>query len=220
MQISTTIIQFPEISLKTHDEHKLRNFFGNLFKEHSNLLHNHYADGRSRYQYPKVQYKVINNIPQLIGMQEGGELLIELFLKIKQITIEEDTYVVNSKNISNSITETGGFSKLNEYKFETLWMALNQKNHQKYLQLKNEEEKTVFLSKQLQNNILSFYKGVDYYIKERIIVTSKLQEKTTKFKDKNMMAFSGSFVTNAILPDFVGIGKSVSRGFGTIIKVK
>ena len=217
MQISTTIIQFPEISLKTRDGHKLRGFFGNLFKEHSNLLHNHYANGQSKYQYPKVQYKVINNTPHLIGIQEGGKLLIELFLKIKQITIEEDTYVVNSKNISNNITEIGDFSKLNEYKFETLWMALNQKNHQKYLQLNNEEEKAVFLNKQLQNNILSFYKGVDFYIKDRIMVTSKLEEKTTKFKDKNMMAFSGSFVTNAVLPDFVGIGKSVSRGFGTVL---
>jgi len=218
MKISTTLIKFPEISLKTRDGHKLRGYFGNLFKEHSSLLHNHYASGKAKYQYPKVQYKVIDNIPHLVGIEEGGKLLIELFLKIKQITIEDATYIVNSKNITNTITEIGDFSKLNEYKFETLWMALNQKNHQKYLLLKLQEEKNSFLNRQIQNNILSFYKGVDFYIKERIMVTSKLQEKSTKFKDKTMLAFSGSFVTNAVLPEYIGIGKSVSRGFGTICK--
>lgn len=220
MQISTTTIKFPEIQLKTRDGHKLRGYFGNLFKEHSNLLHNHYASGKSKYQYPKVQYKVIDNIPHLFGVEEGGKLLIELFLKIKQITIEDAIYQVNSKNISNTITEIGDFSKLNEYKFETLWMALNQKNHQKYLQFNAQEDKTGFLNKQVQNNILSFYKGVDFFVKERIMVRSKLHEKSTKFKDKTMLAFSGSFVTNAVLPEYIGIGKSVSRGFGTIIKEK
>ena len=216
MNLSTTTIKFPEISLKTRDGHKLRGFFGNLFKEHSNLLHNHYASGKSKYQYPLVQYKVIEKIPHLVGVEEGGKLLIELFLKIKQIIIEDTTYEVNSKNITNTITEIGDFSKLNEYKFETLWMALNQKNHQKYLQLTSQEEKNSFLNKQVQNNILSFYKGVDFFIKERIMVTSKLQEKSTKFKDKTMLAFSGNFVANAVLPEYIGIGKSVSRGFGTI----
>ena len=219
MQINTTLIKFPEISLKTRDGHKLRGYFGNLFKEHSSLLHNHYASGKAKYQYPKVQYKVIDNTPHLVGVEEGGKLLIELFLKIKQITIEDTTYDVNSKNISNTITEIGDFSNLNEYKFETLWMALNQKNHQKYLQINSQEEKNSFLNKQVQNNILSFYKGVDFFIKERIMVTSKLQEKSTKFKDKTMLAFSGSFVTNAVLPEYIGIGKSVSRGFGTVLKI-
>ena len=59
MQITQTIIKFPEISLKTRDAHKLRGYFGNIFKEHSPLLHNHFEDGTNRYAYPLVQYKVI-----------------------------------------------------------------------------------------------------------------------------------------------------------------
>ncbi len=27
-----------------------------------------------------------------------------------------------------------------------------------------------------------------------------------------------TFITNALLPNYVGLGKSVSRGFGTIVK--
>lgn len=74
-------IQFPEIELRTRDAHKLRGYFGNLFKEHSPLLHNHWENGSVRYRYPTVQYKVIDKVPMLIGIEEGAELLPQLFFE-------------------------------------------------------------------------------------------------------------------------------------------
>ena len=41
-------------------------------------------------------------------------------------------------------------------------------------------------------------------------------QRETQFKNNAMLAFEGGFVTNAILPELVGLGKSVARGFGTI----
>ena len=80
--INQTLIRFPEIALATRDAHKLRGFFGDLFREHSPLLHNHFEDGSLRYAYPLVQYKVIDGVPMLVGFGEGSRLLIELFIKI------------------------------------------------------------------------------------------------------------------------------------------
>ncbi len=219
-QLIQTIIRFPEINLKTRDAHKLRGFFGELFREHSPLLHNHYDDGSVRYAYPLVQYKVIDKVPLLTGFGEGSRLLVELFLKIKHLDIEGVHYDVNSKNITNIVNSFNDFSSLYEYEFKTLWMALNQKNFDIYKNLKTEEEKSGFLDKQLQNNILSFYKGVGFRIGERIMVKGHFGEKVTKFKNRNMLAFEGRFVSNALLPDFAGIGKSTSRGFGTVLKLK
>jgi hypothetical protein len=219
-QLIQTIIRFPEIKLKTRDAHKLRGFFGELFREHSPLLHNHYDDGSIRYAYPLVQYKVIDKVPLLTGFGEGSKLLTELFLKIKYLDIEGLRYDINSKNITNILNNLGDFSQLYEYGFKTLWMALNQKNFDIYKNLKTEEEKAGFLERQLQNNILSFYKGVGFRIDERIMVKGHFREKTTRFKNRNMMAFEGRFVSNALLPDFAGIGKSTSRGFGTVLKLK
>jgi hypothetical protein len=34
-----------------------------------------------------------------------------------------------------------------------------------------------------------------------------------------MKMFIGSFVTNAALPNYIGLGKSVARGFGAILQV-
>jgi len=218
MELTITTIQFPEITLQTRDAHKLRGYFGNLFKEHSDLLHNHYADGTSKYQYPLVQYKVINKIPHLVGIEEGGELLIKLFFEMKNININGKNYSVYSRNITKKITQLNDFNNLNEYKFETLYLPLNQKNHKRYINIENPQEKNIFLNKQIQNNILSFYKGIKFFVEAQIMVKSKLYEKTTNFKSKQMLAFSGNFVTNSVLPDNIGIGKAVSRGFGTIIK--
>ena len=216
MQITQTIITFPEIKLQARDAHKLRGYFGNVFKEHSPLLHNHFEDGTNRYAYPLVQYKVIKNIPVLVGLMDGAKLLIDLFLKIRQIDIEGVSYQVNSKNIESKITEIDDLGKLNEYRFASLWMALSQKNYQLYNNCSAREQKNEFLNRQLQNNVLSFYKGIGFIAQDRIMVTGKFTEKSTMFKNKHMLAFSGSFVTNAIIPDYVGIGKSVSRGFGTV----
>ena len=93
MQLTQTTIHFPDIKLKTRDAHKLRGYFGKLFKAHSPLLHNHFEDGSLRYAYPLVQYKIINNIAVLVGFNEGADLLVELFLKIKQLNIEKIIYL-------------------------------------------------------------------------------------------------------------------------------
>ncbi len=219
MQITQTIIHFPDIELQTRDAHKLRGYFGNLFLEHSPLLHNHYADGSSRYAYPLVQYKVIDKMPVLLGFQEGAELLVSLFLKIREICIEGQHFQVLAKNITQKQCELLVNRQLYNYSFKTLWMALNQENFKKYESLP-ESELTDFLNRQLQNNILSFYKGLTYRTDERIMVISKLIEKQTLFKNQPMIAFSGQFTSNAYLPELTGIGKAVSRGFGTVSQIK
>lgn len=215
MQITQTTIQFPDIQLQTRDAHKLRGYFGNLFMEHSPLLHNHYDDGSSRYAYPLVQYKVIDRVPALVGFQEGAELLVSLFLKIRELDIDGQYFPVLAKNIQQKQCELTVNQQLYKYSFKTLWMALNQENFKKYQQL-DESERGSFLNRQLQNNILSFYKGLSFRTNERIMVITRMEEKQTLFKNQSMLAFAGQFTSNAYLPEWAGIGKAVSRGFGTV----
>ncbi|MDO5656196.1 MAG: CRISPR-associated endonuclease Cas6 [Flavobacteriaceae bacterium] len=220
-QLQITTIKFPQIQLKTRDAHKLRGFFGELFKEYSPLLHNHFADGTLRYKYPDVQYKVINSIPILIGVKDGAKLLPELFLKIQELDIDGTTYPINSKNIESRIDEIGYTDNLIEYEFQTLWMPLNQENYPKYLQLENEKEQRKMLNSILTGHILGFLRTmeVELEINQRIMCMTHLSEKSTQFKNNQMLAFAGTFSTNILLPDLIGIGKSVSRGFGTIKRV-
>lgn len=215
IQICT--IQFPEIQLQTRDAHKLRGYFGNLFKEHSPLLSNHYEDGSLRYRYPLVQYKVIHKTPMLVGINEGGELLTQLFLQIKELDINGKSYSIKSKNISSRNRAIGFSQDLLEYKFETLWLALNQRNFQKYIQLEDDTEKADMLKSILIGHVLSLFRnlGIELSKDQRLMAKLNVDQKQTKFKDKSMLAFSGSFVINALLPNQLGLGKSVARGFGS-----
>jgi len=219
--IPLTQIQFPEIQLATRDAHKLRGYFGNLFKEHSPLLHNHYEDGTFRYRHPQVQYKVIMGTPTLIGLMEGSELLTQLFLKIKEIDIDGKKYTVNTKNISQENAGCGYSDEIHEYEFQTLWYALNQENYRKYVQLKSATEKEKLLNRILVGQLLSFFTNIELQLKpeQRIMTKVKVAERSSKLKGNKLIVFKGSFVSNVILPELIGIGRSVSRGFGSIKRI-
>ena len=214
--IHQIIIRFPEIQLATRDSHKLRGYFGTLFKEQSPLLHNHLESGEQLYRYPMVQYKVLQRVPTLVGLNEGAELLIHLFLKIKSIDIDGHAYPVLQKNIESKQLTIGLSEDLHQYRFETLWMALNQRNYTEYLK-EDEPQQNQHLKRVLIGNVLSFYKAMNYRAEDKIMANVNITaQKETQFKNNTMLAFEASFVTNALLPSFIGLGKSVSRGFGTI----
>ncbi len=215
--IHQTIIRFPEINLETRDAHKLRGYFGNLFQEHSPLLHNHLETGENVYRYPLVQYKVLDGVPILVGLKEGADLLIQLFLKIKELQIEQRTYPVFQKNIESKIVNIGLTDDLIAYRFQTLWMALSQQNYREYL-AEDDVQKAKHLKSILTGNLLSFFKAMDYRADETVMVNLKIiAERETRFKNNAMLAFEAAFVTNALLPGFIGLGKSVARGFGSIV---
>ena len=218
-----TTIRFPELTLQTRDGHKLRGFFGNFFQEHSPLLHNHFDDGTLRYAYPLVQYKVLNTVPTLVGLGEGATLLAQLFLGIRQIDIDRgdgttETFPVLSKHIEHTQATIGLSETTVHYQFQTLWMALNQDNYQDYRQRHN-AGKLAQLTRVLTSQLLAVIKDVGLWLppEHRIALSLDVQERTTQFKNQTMMAFAGGFSANVILPDGIGIGKGVSRGFGTII---
>lgn len=216
MQIEHTTLKFPEIQLHPRDAHKLRGYFANLFRERSPLLHNHFEDGSLRYKYPLVQYKVVDSVPILLGLNEGAALLTEMFLKVSELKIDNVVYPVLSKNLDHFHVEVNLDNQLHTYQFANLWMALNTDNYERYTSKRSSAEKQELLNTVLRNNLLSFFKGVNIWIDAPVMVKGVFEERKTHFKGQTMLAFSGQFVTNALLPDLVGIGKSVSRGFGTI----
>ncbi len=74
------------------------------------------------------------------------------------------------------------------------------------------------MDKNLQNNIVSCLKGLNYYSTEKIVANTRLVETPTKFVGQKMLGFSAEFETNAQLPGLIGLGKLVSHGFGVVSK--
>lgn len=219
IQLHQTVIRFPEIKLATRDAHKLRGYLGNLFKEESPLLHNHMESGEVLYRYPMVQYKVLKGIPTLVGINDGADLLIQLFMRIKTLEIGGENYPVLAKNIESRQITVGLSDDLHAYRFTTLWMALNQKNFADYIK-EDEAGRARHLKSLLIGNILSFCKAINYHVDGTIMANLKITgQKETMFKNNVMLAFEADFVTNMLLPEGIGVGKQTSRGFGTIERV-
>lgn len=234
--VPITTITFPEIALRTRDAHKLRGYFGDLFKEHSPLLHNHLESDNEetgdaattavkfRYAYPLVQYKVLRQTPTLVGLGEGATLLTQLFLQIRELSINGgqddpsgETFPVLSKHIRHEQAPVGMADELIDYRFETLWMALNQNNYRDYRHY-SEAEQQAQLKRVLTSQLLALFREFGLWLEphERIMVRLDVQERTTQFKNQTMVAFTGGFLANVILPNGIGLGKAVSRGFGTV----
>ena len=55
-----------------------------------------------------------------------------------------------------------------------------------------------------------------YTADEIIKVKLNLKQRDVKFKGNDMKGFVGEFYTNFQIPDNFALGKSISRGFGTI----
>ncbi len=203
--------------------HKLRGFFANKF-EHV-LFHHHKENGDYRYAYPLIQYKIVDGNPMVIGLGEGAELVSNNFLEIDKLVLGGDEYVNLEKRLKVSDEVLEVVTDLDmpkfKYKFYSPWMGLNQNNHKKYLnEIKdtNENKQRNFFKRILIGNILTFAKGVDWWIEDKIKVVAKLEDINIKFKNRDMIGFVGEFYSNVSLPEYVGLGKSTARGFGTIVK--
>ena len=196
----------------------LRGALGSLYPNEL-LLHHHRKDGKLNYAYPLVQYKIINSECLIIGIQQGAELLSNLDLAAKSISLENQRYTILNKVIEFYHVSIKIINLLERYQFITPWLALNEKNYEKYQKLGSLTKKRELLAKILVGNIISMSKSLGYTvpapIKPNIL---NIKEFPAKLKGTPMLGFIGTFSVNFEIPDYWGIGKSVSRGFGTVVK--
>jgi hypothetical protein len=219
--VKKAVLKMSGIKLKPSQVHKMRGFIGDVFKEHD-LVHNHDVEtGKVIYRYPLIQFKVIDNSPVIIALTEKAvNVFGEIFMKLDHIKIEELTIPVNEKELSVEEDQFGMTKEMIQYEFIHPWVALNQENYKKYHELESFAQKKEMLSSVMIGNILSMSKYLDYTVKDEIKIETTLKPVNINLKTKSMMGFIGGFRTNFEIPDLCGLGKSVSRGYGTVKRVE
>ncbi|MCC4769307.1 DNA repair protein [Methanosarcina sp. DH2] len=215
MHISYSCVQYPDIRLQMRYGSKLRGFFAKKYS-FEELMHNHGEKGPI-YRYPLVQYKVIDGIPTLLGLNEGANLILDIGICEEELNIEGTRFCLERAEITTESTFFGVTDKINEYIFKTPWLALNQENITNYNAV-DEIDKDDLLTKILIGNLLSMAKSLNCRVEDKIRVKLNVKPITVNFKGKLMAGFKGGFKSNFCLPDYAGVGKSVSRGYGSIKK--
>jgi len=220
MKKSTLILN--NILMRPNQIHKFRGFVGNLFKEHD-LIHNHNVEtGKVIYRYPLIQFKLIDNTPAIIAITDKAvKIFTDIFMTLDKINIDGIDIPVFEKDLKVETVDFGYSDETFMYEFVTPWLALNQKNYSKYEAATSNNEKQENLKKIFTGNILSMSKSLDYRLgcEQRINTTLQVKHRKVNLKGKTMLGFTGIVKTNFLIPDYIGVGKSVSRGFGCLKKV-
>ena len=193
----------------------LRGYFGNFFK---NIVefHNHLDQITFNYKSPNIQYRVIDGNLSILGINQGGDILLKSIEKIKidEIILDEINNKIKEKEIKITFPELEIKDERYNYKFESFWIALNEENYKKY------KRGEFSLDIQLKNNILEFFKSCGVQAKKRIIASGNFEEHEIIEKDTTILGFTGTFKTNVNLPDLIALGKRKSVGFGVIKRIK
>ncbi|MBA64772.1 MAG: hypothetical protein CMG55_03120 [Candidatus Marinimicrobia bacterium] len=180
-----------------------------------------YLDGsfRTKYLYPRVQVKILNEQIYIIGLKEGVSPVLSLIESIEtfnfgNITIRIEKYDIEENNNQFITTE-----KLLRYKFITPWVALNKNTSGKY-RFVTDQEKPLFLNKLLGQNLLFLSKELGSDIKSKIYIKIGVDNLIPEKIDENGWgAFIGEFKTNYLLPSYIGLGNGITRGYGTLFSL-
>lgn len=197
---------------KFKDIEKFRGFMGNFFQDEV-LFHNHLSKYEFLYKSSKIQYKLIQGHLAIVGINEGADLLEEKkdFLKILQIG--EKLVKVSKHSFISEEFQLEFLPEMRNYNFTSPWFALNSENYEKY------REGNLDLNRQLQNNIIEFFKMVGVWADKPIEVKGSYNQEFAISKGVKIITFSGEFSTNVTLPEWIGLGKRKSIGYGTIEKI-
>lgn len=183
------------------------------------LFHNHLSEG-FRYSYPLIQYKRIRGKAAVVCLAEGADAIGNFFeadgfdVKIGERPVKLEVDTVKANRVLVQLWDAMFTYRLNR------WLPLNAENYAAYRLLESDEERQAMLERMLTGNILSFAKCLGIFFDRQVecrILTMKAPN-CIAYKGTKMLAFDVEFMTNVSLPDYIGLGKGVSLGNGTVTR--
>jgi hypothetical protein len=218
MILRTCTLTLGSSGLNPESSHELRKFFAEKFTEYARL-HRQNAD-TFIHRYPAVQFKMIGDVPMVVGINEGAEFLKQIADESREIRVGDDAFRIAQRGISIRDQEFGISAPTHSYEFATPWLALSQENSRKFYTLKGKPERDEFMQKILTGNIISMAKSLGCDLPGPVDCDAQVHFKRDRIRGENVMVFTGKFHANFQIPDLLGIGQSVSRGYGAVRRVK
>ncbi len=180
------------------------------------LFHNHKSDKGYYHRYPLIQYRVQNGKAAIFAIQEGIEAIQKALATNNWILKwegEERMLLLEDLRLDKA-----DLRLLNQPRHYQTYCAqlLNNENFQKWQAADGMVERAALLEKQMGNYVMVALWAMGWQEKGNVVV--KLQQirhqQPVKSMGKEVLAFDVTFSANVVLPELIGLGKSVSHGYG------
>ncbi|MCW5921725.1 MAG: hypothetical protein KIS77_05230 [Saprospiraceae bacterium] len=187
------------------------------------LFHNHNNEtGGYHYRFPLIQYKHNHGRPMLVCLNEGIEELHHFFsqpdwtLNLNGRATPVRIHSLDVRQCSLEVRERHARYHIRQ------WLALNEENYGLYTRLPGLPERLMLLQQILQNQLVSLLHqlGCEKDGRVEVRVQHLKDERWVSYKGVKVLAFSLEFTCNVGLPDFVGIGKGCSIGWGVVRRLR
>mgnify|MGYP006292632673 CR=1 FL=1 len=213
VEVGKIVFKIPQ-KITGKQTHLFRGYISNIFRDRE-IIHNHdLKNGECKYHYPLIQYKIIKGNPIIIGIgSEALSILQSILCQVRQIKLQKRLFKITKSTMQVSWQAIGISQEYRTYELISPWLALNSKNYKKYNNASVSEKKNILI-RCLVGNILSMSKYLGYTVNEKIIPEISLVSRVVNLKGHKMTGFYGKYKVNFYLPDYIGIGKSCSRGYG------
>lgn len=240
--IPSILVRFLEYELRPDQIQDFKTKINKIVDGQVAEFHNHIADSeQTRLGYPYVQYRSIKTLMQndrgdkrnfhlagLFGVADGVEIILDLLNQIYQTGQPKSLYHFEVEEYQTSImmTETPQKYKINHWlPLNTVFRKEENEKTDNYERWKSEmkmTERVGFLESIVAGHIKDFCSEIGFRIPERQLSVSLLDYRTLgKIKYPNndhhevrYEAFDVIYEANIQLPEYLGMGKGKSKGFG------
>lgn len=220
LRLQTFIIRFAT-NIQVSEVPLLRGAIIHATGGENTFFHNHIGE-KLRYAYPLIQYKRINGKAAIVFVGDGVNAAADYFKSnTVEVSLNKRCVELELEHTDAHITTVNVWDDTFSYNIRK-YLPLNSRNYAEYSKTDSMIDRYAIIERTLTGNILSFAKGIGLHVSERIDlkITNCGAPRTYIYKGVKMLGFDLEFKTNISLPDYIGLGKGASLGFGMIKKMK
>lgn len=168
------------------------------------------------YRYPLIQYRIVEGRASIFGMGEGVATLKNWLFRLPEtISVRGRVYDLIIYNMRERRQELKMSHQMMRYRLMD-YIGLNQDNYRKWEREVAYTERVKILQNCLTGHLLGFATAWDYRLPEHLEVNIQLIKRmrwVRAYKTEHL-AFNLIYQTNLVLPEWVGLGKGIARGYG------
>lgn len=186
-------------------------------------FHNHDNEtGGFHQRYPLIQYKLDprNRLqrPMLLCLGQGVEEAHHFFSQPEwSLRIGDKDHDMRIAQLQVLQHQLLVLERPQRYRIHK-WKAFNPENYEVYNNMEGIADQFSFLERLLATHIIAFAGGVEWSVEPRfeVKITDLLKREWVDHKGIKVLAFTLEFSSTVSLPDFVGLGKGASLGYGVL----